>query len=233
MKPNHADSTGPMAEPRFASLNSVGLTGAFLPNEHRDSGVDGCRSGEDSSLTGPMTFWPDDLVVQRVDRILARHYRLQPADRQDVIAEALLVCFRARGLVRTNINGFFVVVARRRACDFWRHKSHEDALAGKAIPSAPGSDRHGMMLLEEIVETSLAEHPALKRRRAQKVVREVLEGASFTEACRASGIPRGSQGRYRSMLQQCLRDVLHRGRRLECLMDDVESFSKVPSLPPE
>jgi hypothetical protein len=41
------------------------------------------------------------------------------------------------------------------------------------------------------------------------VVREVLDGASFAEACQSAGIPRGSQGRYRHALQRCFQTVLH------------------------
>lgn len=180
------------------------------------SGVDGrSRADSDSDLSVPRRTtwcWPDQLVVQEVDRILARHYRLQPADREDVIAEALLECLRARWLVRTNMNGFFVVVARRRACDFWRRKGREERLAARAPASNPGNE-DGVILIGEVVERFFAGKSPLARCRAQRIVREILDGSAFSEACRAARVPRGSQGRYRSMLQQCLGDVLHLGHK--------------------
>jgi DNA-directed RNA polymerase specialized sigma24 family protein len=197
-----------------------------LSDSNPDPGVNGGKSGKSCTRAGPQratTLLPDKLVVQRVNRLLARNYRLKPADRQDVIADALLECLRAGGEVRRNINSFFIAVARRRACDFWRRKSREDRFATKVLPPNSGDDRNERTLLEEFVEKILAAKSAPKRRRAQKIVHGVLEGASFTEACRAAMIPRGSQGRYRAMLQQCLDDVLHVSRRTERLATGAET----------
>ena len=215
MKPNHADSKDVMVGSRLAVLGSVGQTEAFLSNGNPGSGVDG-RSREGSDLTGPRRTtqcWPDHLVVQRVDRILARHYRLQLVDRQDVIAESLLECLRARGLVRTSINGFFVVVARRRACDFWRRKCREERVAAKA-PAFISGNEDEVILIGEVVERFFAGKSPLARCRAQCIVREILDGSTFSEACRAARVPRGSQGRYRTLLRECFRDVLHRDRNM-------------------
>jgi hypothetical protein len=111
------------------------------------------------------------------------------------------------------MDGFFLAVARRRACDFWRRKSREDALTANAAPSNPGKDETEVMLLEEVAARFFAARPPLEGHRAQSVVREILEGAAFTEACRAAMIPRGSQGRYRLLLRQCFWDVLHLDRK--------------------
>jgi len=111
------------------------------------------------------------------------------------------------------MDGFFLVVACRRACDFWRRKSREEAPKANTAPSNPGKDETEKMLLKEVAVRFFAARATLEEHRAQSVVREILEGATFTEACRAAMIPRGSQGRYRLLLRQCFWDVLHFDRK--------------------
>lgn len=152
---------------------------------------------------------PGTLVVQSVDRMLERQYHLQRADRQDAIAEALLECVRARAYAPMNMAGFFVVVARRRACDFWRRRQRQGADKMRCSQADAGSNQNEITVLLDVANRFFASRPALERHRGQVVVREVLEGATFTEACRSAGIPRGSQGRYRSLLQQCFGKALH------------------------
>ena len=67
-------------------------------------------------------------------------------------------------------------------------------------------------MLQRIAERFFAHKPQVERLRIQIVLREILDGASFTEACQTAKIPRGSQGRYRKVLQQCFRDTLWLGR---------------------
>ncbi len=187
-----------------------------MPHESPGSGGDLSSNREDLGLStpsSPASGLPGSVLVQRVDKILARTYHLQTADRQDVIAEALLECVRVREAIRKNMDGFFLVVARRRACDFWRRRSREDALAANAAPSNPGKDETQVMLLEEAAACFFAARTPLEGHRAQCAVREILEGATFTEACRAAMIPRGSQGRYRLLLRQCFWDVLRLDRK--------------------
>jgi predicted nucleic acid-binding Zn-ribbon protein len=96
----------------------------------------------------------------------------------------------------------------------------DDALDGRLFRSCPkcGSTlRHAVIELEDTVEVhdrfdGKAGQPTAKKP-AQRVVREILGGATFTEACRAAMIPRGSQGRYRLLLRKCFWDVLHLDRR--------------------
>jgi hypothetical protein len=47
--------------------------------------------------------------------------------------------------------------------------------------------------------------------RLLRQVHEVLTNASFPAACRAAGIPRGSQGRYRNALKACFKDLPSHG----------------------
>ncbi len=147
--------------------------------------------------------------MQRVDRILARRYHLQTADRQDAIAEALLACVTAGGAIRVDMDGFFLVIACRRACDFWRRKSRETALTKKVALPEPGKGFEERLLLEEIAQHFFAAKPTLEKSRALRVIRKILAGAGFSEACRTTGIPRGSRRRYRSALQSCFQNVLH------------------------
>ena len=55
----------------------------------------------------------------------------------------------------------------------------------------------------------------LYRRRLLAVTSRILGGATFAEACRASGIPRGSQGRYRKSLQEFLETGISATRALQ------------------
>ncbi len=141
--------------------------------------------------------------------MLARSYRLQAADREDVIAESLLECLKTGGLIQKNVDGFFFVVARRRASDLCRRKMREEALPGDGLSSEAHTEQGAIMLLQEVAGRFFATRPRLARCRARSVLRDLVDGAGFAEACRSAGIPRGSQGRYRFLLQQCFREVLH------------------------
>ncbi len=152
---------------------------------------------------------PSGVLVQRVDKILACRYRLQTDDRQDVIAAALLACVRASKVIRTNMNGFFRVVACRRACDFCRRKSRKDDVVSQIEPPEPGREFEERILLEEVAERFFADKSPREKRRALQIVRSLLAGAGFSEACRTAGIPLGSRTRYRSALQRCFQNVLH------------------------
>lgn len=65
---------------------------------------------------------PSYAVLSQVDGMLLRRFHLMLADRQDVIAQALLDYVRAGLDVRRSNDAFFVVIARRRACDLLRHR---------------------------------------------------------------------------------------------------------------
>ena len=122
-----------------------------------------------------------------------------------MIAEALLDYVRAarRGCLCSD--GLFLVIVRRRACDFWR--GHANELPLKAASSVACKPNDGPLLertlRDRLLRLSTARSP-LHRRRLLAITSRIFEGATFAEACRASGIPRGSHGRYRKSLQDVL-----------------------------
>lgn len=65
-------------------------------------------------------------------------------------------------------------------------------------------------LLERVVRRFCARNPRFESRRLLLLAHEVPADASFLVACRAAGIPRGSQTRYRNALKVCLKDLFHR-----------------------
>jgi hypothetical protein len=151
-------------------------------------------------------------VPLRADGMLCRRYHLDVADRQDVIAQALLNYVTVAEEIRASENGLLFVLVRRRACDFLRHRGREGAVLADEISSNSHADQANAGMLQRIAERFFAKKQESEQVRIQIVLREIFDGATFTEACHVARIPRGSQGRYRKVLRQCFRDTLRPGR---------------------
>lgn len=146
---------------------------------------------------------PNPEVVARVRRMLTQRLGMQPADAEDVMSEAVLEVLSApRDYSRSD--GLFLVIARRRAFDFWRHRKVELSFREMPTFSLPDRDHIDSVLLQRSLLRFVQGKTELEQSRVLGVARAVLEGSSYAEACRKSGIPRGSQGRYRETLKAFL-----------------------------
>jgi len=142
---------------------------------------------------------PEDLI-RYTRRLLIRHYRIPSADIEDLVAESLLDYLK----VPRRRDGLLLTIAHRRACDFWRRRPVELPLAAaEDAICPPAQDGLDAELLERTASRFLSSRNRLDKERLLRVLHEILAGASFSEACRASGVPRGSQPRYRHTLRQC------------------------------
>jgi DNA-directed RNA polymerase specialized sigma24 family protein len=151
---------------------------------------------------------PSESLIAYAHRLVRRQYQVRVEDADDVIAEALLDFVREQRRGRPCGDGLFLVIVRRRACDFWRGRRREVPLGSASSVACRLDDRH---LLEEKIQERLLRlstaRSRLHRRRLLSVTKRIFEGATFSEACRASGIPRGSHGRYRLYLRSLLLSV--------------------------
>jgi len=136
---------------------------------------------------------------------------MQPADVEDVISDAM-VKFLSPSAHQSNKDGLFVVIARRRAIDLLRNRSREVPLSEhRQLAVPPDRDHLDRELLARAIRTYAAERKNADAGRLLAVADGVLEGLSFVEACRESGIPRGSQSRYLKNLEEFLDRLLRRG----------------------
>lgn len=140
-----------------------------------------------------------------VQRMLASRYRMQPEDVEDLISQTFVDFLQAQPDAGKSGDGLFLLIARRRAADFWRHRKVELSL--KAGPSSSPPDREHLesVLLERVLIRFVHGSSDLERKRVLEVARAVIAGRSFAEACRDVGIPRGSQGHYRETLGRFLK----------------------------
>jgi DNA-directed RNA polymerase specialized sigma24 family protein len=137
--------------------------------------------------------------------LVRRQYQIRAQDVDDIIAQALLDFVKADRRGRPCSDGLFLVIARRRACDFWRNRRTELPIA--AASSVASKMDEGQLLERTIQERLLragSSRGRINKRRLLGITSRILAGATFAEACRAAGIPRGSQGRYRRTLQKLL-----------------------------
>jgi hypothetical protein len=148
---------------------------------------------------------PADAVIAYARRVVKRRHHVPDQDVDDVIATALLDFTVVRRSGRECGDGLFLVIAHRRACDFWR--AHRDDLpleAAERVWSVPQDARLAERAIEERLLQSTIRRGARERRRLLRITHDILAGASFAEACRATGVPRGSQARYRETLKSFL-----------------------------
>ncbi len=139
-----------------------------------------------------------------------------PADRDDLVQEALLRVHRASRSLRdaSSFGPWVIRIADNVVVDFWRHRGRmseiphvaldEDAVADMAAP-AGDDDR---------LRQALADHVACSVRRLPEPYRETLaltelEGARYADAARSLGISltaiKSRVVRGRALLKQALR----------------------------
>ena len=147
---------------------------------------------------------PSQPAIAYARRLVRRQYQVRYEDADDIIAQALLDFVRAADRCgRRCSDGLFLVIVRRRICDFWRSRRSELPL--RAASSVPCRIDDGHLVERTLQERLLRVSTArgrLDRRRLLAVTTQIFAGSTFAEACRASGIPRGSQGRYRQTLRE-------------------------------
>jgi DNA-directed RNA polymerase specialized sigma24 family protein len=153
---------------------------------------------------------PSEPVIAFARR-LARRQRLCREDADDVVAQAFLDFVRADRGGRRCDDGLFLVIVRRRISDFWRSRRSEIPLRETPSVACRIDDRHLVerALQERLLRMSVA-RGRLDKRRLLAVTTRIFAGSTFAEACRASGIPRGSQARYRRTLRELLGRSLDR-----------------------
>jgi DNA-directed RNA polymerase specialized sigma24 family protein len=124
-------------------------------------------------------------------------------DAEDIVADALLDFVRAGRRGMRLGDGLFLVIVRRRVCDFWRRRRCDVPL-GAAVSLACGPDEAA--LLQRSLEDGLrrVRRTRADRERLVGVTTRILAGDTFAEACKATGIPRGSQNRFRKTLRTLL-----------------------------
>lgn len=155
---------------------------------------------------GGTTAWtPSPKVVGYVRRLIASRYRMQPEDVEDLISQAFLDCLQVRRGGGKSGDGLFLLIARRRVADFWRHRRVELSLKDGPSSSPPDREHLESVLLERALVRFVHGRTDLERKRVLEVARAVITGRSFAEACRDVGIPRGSQGHYRETFGKFLK----------------------------
>lgn len=152
---------------------------------------------------GETAWTPSPEVVGYVRRMLTTRYRMQSEDVEDLVSQTFLDCLQASG-AGTSDDGLFLVIARRRVSDFWRHRKVELSFKAASKSSLPDREHIDAVLLERALLRFIQGRTELEKTRILEVARAVVQGYSYAEACRSSGIPRGSQGRYREILKAFL-----------------------------
>src|SRR5262249_24327794 len=112
---------------------------------------------------------PSASVLAYARRLARRRPRVSVEDAEDIVADALLDYVRAGRRGMRLGDGLFLVIVRRRACDFWRRRRHEVPL-GAAVPLACGPDE-GILLQRSLQD-------GLRRVRRTRVDRERLVGVT-------------------------------------------------------
>lgn len=147
---------------------------------------------------------PGDGLLTYARSLLRRSFRIPVADLDDVLGDALLEFLRAGRETLANPDGFFLVIARRRAIDYRR------SLKARRLPSEhagfqePDTEHLEVDLIERWVSRRVCRADRASRTRLNSIVHEILAGKPFSEACEASQVPRGSQSRYREALKRYL-----------------------------
>lgn len=142
--------------------------------------------------------------------MLVHRHRMQPADIEDVISESVLEVLSAPAGYLCS-DGLLVLIASRRAVDFLRRQRRElSHSGGRPWTVAPERSHLERELFARAFRKYASEKKSHDTTRLLSVANKVLDGSSFSLACRESGIPRGSQSRYRKTLGDFLDRVLRR-----------------------
>jgi DNA-directed RNA polymerase specialized sigma24 family protein len=148
---------------------------------------------------------PTPQIIGYARRLIRRRYHASAQDTDDLVGQALLDFVEAGRGGRPCRDGLFLVIAHRRACDFWRrHRTELPLEAAAAVAYALDDSRLDERILRRRLRQAILAGSRLDKRRILGITNEILSGASFADACRATGVPRGSQGRYRQALRGLL-----------------------------
>jgi DNA-directed RNA polymerase specialized sigma24 family protein len=146
--------------------------------------------------------------------MLLHRHRLQPADAEDVMSQAM-VDFLSAPASTSRSDGLFMVIARRRTADLLRERARERSLsAGRPLTVPPDRSHLERELLARAIRKYASEKNIRDPARLLAVADRVLDGSSFLQACRECGIPRGSQSRNRKTLGAFLDRLLRRRQPL-------------------
>lgn len=152
---------------------------------------------------------PTPRVISYAERVLTDRYHVPKSELADLIGQALLDCFAAKKQEAcASQDGLFLVIAQRRGCDFWRRRRFLLPLeAASSLSCEPDQARLESESIVRVAVTFTLQETRLDARRVARIVRGILTGLLFEEACRAANVPRGSRGRYRTALRRCFRPL--------------------------
>jgi len=159
-------------------------------------------TGPSSASEAAATGVPTREIIAYARRLLLRQYHAHAQDIDDLIGQALLDFVTVARDGRPCQDGLFLVIVRRRACDFWRRRHAELPLdaARNVGYTFDDTQLQGQIIQRRLARATLSKsHLAKGRLRA--ITDRILAGSSFSEACEAIGVPRGSRERYRHALQ--------------------------------
>lgn len=149
---------------------------------------------------------PRNEAIPRLQSFARARYHVAAQDAEDVVAEALLAYTR---LLRAGLIGeeLLFALVRRRFCDYWRRSGRASPSALPAAGSRYADLDDSSLLLRDLLEEAgefAARHPRLGPGRLPALLRSLADGEPLPKACRSAGIPRGSQGRWRGILEEYL-----------------------------
>ncbi len=213
----------PQAGAVRASDGSIGLSGRRQASSGLDCSGEVKRSFSDSHSSTETSMQPSVpaaapsiphvaavsmptvALIGYARRLLARRYHVPAQDVDDVIANAILDFILVGSSGRPCKDGLFLVIAQRRACDFWRaHRSELPLEAASRVACELDKDHLERRAIQERLLRTASVRSRLDTKRLLGIMRAIFAGASFAEACRQTAIPRGSQGHYRRFLRDFL-----------------------------
>jgi len=152
---------------------------------------------------------PTPRVIGYARRLLFRQYHSNAQDIDDLIGQALLDFVAAARTGRPCQDGLFLVILRRRACDFWRRRHAEVPLdAARDVGYALDDTRLQTQFIQRRLARATLTKGVLAKVRLRAITDRILAGLSFSEACAATGIPRGSRERYRHALRSFVDTIM-------------------------
>lgn len=92
-----------------------------------------CGSAREAKASVP----PTPGIIKDAERLLSRRYRIRGQDIADLIGQALLDFISAKKSAPPKHDGLFPVIARRRACDYWRRWRTFPSWAWRNSPAGP------------------------------------------------------------------------------------------------
>jgi DNA-directed RNA polymerase specialized sigma24 family protein len=194
------------AGPVFDGSTSAAATLTRYDSDDRNPSMAPPTAAVASSAPAGQESWvPTPEIIGYARRLLLRQYHFHPQDLDDLIGQALLDLAVAAKRVCSNHDGLFLVIVRRRACDFWRrHRADLPLSEASRVTCTPEEYHLDEMLIQQRLLSVTLSRNRLDKRRLIRITRQIFAGSTFAEACREAGVPRGSQGRYRRTLRDLL-----------------------------